>query len=172
MKATCFGNRLKAVQHCFTAVPDRQPEFPPNSFVFIWRQHCRIIGPQGVESCDSDFLDWIQEWSVARTPLGGLYLQVLPDEVLKGFELAIWNKHSGEVSIRGGVMTQVHKLDALSASGKSFECKRVTRLTAKFDLQAVPTIGPVPLSHLPFRCFALQLHCRGHLTADMLELSE
>jgi hypothetical protein len=96
----------------------------------------------------------------------------LPDEVLKGFELAIWNKHSGEVSIRGGVMTQVHKLDALSASGKSFECKRVTRLTAKFDLQAVPTIGPVPLSHLPFRCFALQLHCRGHLTADMLELSE
>jgi hypothetical protein len=69
-------------------------------------------------------------------------------------------------------MTQVHELNALSASGKALECKRVTRLAPKFDLQAVPTIGPVPLSHLPFRCFALQLNCRGHLTADVLELSE
>jgi len=68
-------------------------------------------------------------------PLSCVIFEVLSNQILKGFQLAIGDKNGGKCSLCCLVMADIEQFDVLSAASQALKSEFNTRLAFEFNLK-------------------------------------
>lgn len=114
--------------------PDGKPELPPNDFVFVCRQHRRIVSPKCTECCNADLLYGVKQRCVSRVARLCICLEIRLNQAFEGRQLSVRHINGCQLSPCLWQIPYVQELDFLGTSGEAFKRKGETGFALELNL--------------------------------------